>query len=148
MGSNDAEGVPDALGIFCNLWGLMESVLDEVEPALSDLGMSPKAFFLLQLAGEHPSPAELARRMHLPPPTVTYLIKHLEGRGYLVRRAVPGDLRRFHLSPSPAGLEALRIGSEALGAVFGARMARLRASELAEFHRSAGRLAAPPGLEP
>ena len=35
--------------------------------------------------------------MHLPPPTVTYLVKQLEARGFLERRAEPGDLRKFRL---------------------------------------------------
>ena len=47
------------------------------------LGLSPKTFFLLTAVEEHPFPAELARKMHLPPPTVTYMIKQLEERGFL-----------------------------------------------------------------
>ena len=49
----------------------MQSVMDDSEPDLEALGLTPKAFFLLAAVEEHPFPAELARRMHLPPPTVT-----------------------------------------------------------------------------
>ena len=140
--SGEAVG-SDPLGVFCDLWGMISSVLDDLEPTLSVLGISPKAFFLLQMVEEHPSPAELSRRMHLPPPTVTYLIKQIEAQGYLERRAVPGDLRRFHLAPTLAGLEAIRLGSAAISAVFAARMARLDTGDLTAFARAVKRMTAP-----
>ena len=98
-------------GILANLWRLVESVLDDSAPALEALGLSPKAYFLLEAIGEHPFPAELARRMHLPPPTVTYLVKQLEGKGYLERRAEPGDLRKFRLVRTVAGDRAIGQGA-------------------------------------
>ena len=78
MSSSSKKGRPDACGILANLWQLIQSVLDDSEPDLEALGLSPKAFFLLAAVEEHPFPAELARRMHLPPPTVTYMVKQLE----------------------------------------------------------------------
>ena len=81
VGERIEEGGPDACGILANLWQLIQSVMDDSEPALEALGLSPKAFFLLEAVEEHPFPAELARRMHLPPPTVTYLVKQLEAKG-------------------------------------------------------------------
>ena len=136
-----------ASGIMAHLWRLMRSVLDDSEPHLTALGFSTKAFFLLEAVQEHPFPAELARAMHVPPPTVTYLIKQLEAKGYVQRRAEPGDLRRFRLVPTAAGREALRRGRATLDGVLGERLRRLKPEEVAVFGRLAGRLARPPEAE-
>jgi DNA-binding MarR family transcriptional regulator len=133
----------DASGILASLWRLIESVLDDSEPALEALGLSPKAFFLLEAVGDHPFPAALARRMHLPPPTVTYLVKQLEAKGLLERRAEAGDLRKFRLVQTAAGKRALAKGREAVGGVFGERLDRLRPEDVAAFARAVGCLAAP-----
>ena len=69
--------------------------------------------------------------MHLPPPTVTYLVKQLEARGFVERRAEAGDLRKFRLVQTPAGKEALRRGGAALGGVFDERLRRLSPGEAA-----------------
>ncbi len=141
MSSSGKKGGPDACGILANLWQLVQSVLDDSEPALGALGLSPKAFFLLVSVEEHPFPAELARKMHLPPPTVTYMVKHLERQGFVERRAEPGDLRKFRLVVTSAGREAMRKSQEALGVVLAERIRRLEPEELVAFDRSVKRLA-------
>ena len=147
MPSSGRKGGPDACGILANLWQLIQSVMDDSEADLEALGLSPKAFFLLAAVEEHPFPAELARRMHLPPPTVTYMVKQLEARGFLVRRPEPGDLRKFRLVQTAAGLEALARGQAALGAVLSGRLRRLDEGEVAAFGRIMGRLAGRGGAE-
>lgn len=141
MPPSGKKGGPDACGMLAHLWQLVQSVLDESEPEMDRLGLSPKTFFLLTAVEEHPFPAELARRMHLPPPTVTYLIKQLEERGFLGRRAEPGDLRKFRLVQTDAGREALCRGREALGTVLARRLRRLDREDALAFHRIVGRLA-------
>jgi DNA-binding MarR family transcriptional regulator len=128
--------------ILANLWRLVESVMDDSAPALEALGLSPKAFFLLEAVGEHPFPAELARRMHLPPPTVTYLVKQLESKGYLERRAEPGDLRKFRLVRTAAGDRAIKQGRDSLANVFGERLKRVDPGDVAAFDITVRRLAA------
>src|SRR5260370_30495252 len=141
MSSSSKKGKPDACGIRANLWQLIQSVLDDSEPDMEALGLSPKAFFLLAAVEAHPFPAELARRMHLPPPTVTYLVKQLEEKGFLERRAETGDLRKFRLVQTDAGREALGRGRDALGLVLGERLRRLDREDVVAFDRIVGRLA-------
>jgi DNA-binding MarR family transcriptional regulator len=145
MTSRSSKGGPDACGILAELWRLMQSVMDESEPELEALGLSPKAFFLLAAVQDHAFPAQLARRMHLPPPTVTYLIKQLEAGGFLERRAEPGDLRKFRLVVTDAGRTALERGRKALGAVLDERLRRIDGEDVVAFVRIVKRLAAPDG---
>ena len=144
--SSDGPCGSDASGTLTQLWQLMQSFLDEAAPALEGLGLTAKAFFLLTEVREHPFPAELSRSMHLPPPTVTYLIKQMEAGGLLERHAEPGDLRKFRLVLTDAGRRAIESGHEAIGAVVNARMARLAPEEIGLFNRVVERLARP-GLE-
>src|SRR4051795_3704279 len=131
MPSSGKKGGPDASGILANLWQLVQSVMDDSERDLEALGLSPKAFFLLAAVEEHPFPAALARRMHLPPPTVTYLVKQLEAKGFLERRAEPGDLRKFRLVQTALGSDALCRGREALSLPMAERLRRLSPKEVA-----------------
>src|SRR5262249_58150300 len=124
MSSRSKQSEPDAPGILADLWRLIQAVMDDSEPELEALGLSPKAFFLLQAVEDHPFPAQLARRMHLPPPTVTYLVKPLEAGRFVERRAEPGDLRKFRLVVTDVGRMALMRGRQALGDVLDERLRR------------------------
>jgi DNA-binding MarR family transcriptional regulator len=141
MPSIESWNGPDAWGILAHLWQLMQSVLDESAPALEAIGLTPKAFFLLAAVEEHPFPAELARRMHMPPPTVTYMIKQMEAKGFLARRAEAGDLRKFRLVLTSGGRKAIRQGRGAIGAVLEERLSRLDPDEIGPFDRLVERLA-------
>lgn len=145
MSSRSKKSGPDASGILAELWRLMQSVMDDSEAKLEALGLSLKAFFLLEAVEDHPFPAQLARRMHLPPPTVTYLIKQLEAGGFLERRAEPGDLRKFRLVVTDAGRMALQRGRQALGDVLGERLRRIEPEDVLDFDRIVRRLAGPHG---
>jgi DNA-binding MarR family transcriptional regulator len=145
MTSSGEKGGPDASAILANLWQIIQSVMDESEPDLETLGLTPKAFFLLAAIECYPFPAELARRMHLPPPTVTYMVKQLEGKGFLKRQAEPGDLRKFRLLQTDAGREALGRGQDALSGVLSERLRRLDLKEIVAFDRIVKRLARPNG---
>ena len=140
ISSQEGPGGSDALGILAHLWQLLQTLLDDSAPALEGIGLTTKAFFLLAAVEEHPFPAELARMMHLPPPTVSYLIKQLETAGFLERRAEPGDLRKFRLIVTEAGQRAIASGRDAVGKVMEARLASLGPEEVALFDRVVQRL--------
>jgi DNA-binding MarR family transcriptional regulator len=147
MSESRKKGGPDAYGILTCLWQLIQSVMDDSEADLEALGLSPKAFFLLAAVEEHPFPAVLARRMHMTPPMVSYMVKQLEKKGFLERRAEPGDLRKFRLVQTAAGKEALCRGTEALCLVLGERLRRLDPEEVVVFDRIVKRLAGRDGGE-
>jgi DNA-binding MarR family transcriptional regulator len=131
------KGKDEAWGVLTKLWRLMQALIDDTEPLLEELGLglSPKSFFLLAALEEHPFPAELARLMHLPPPKVTYMLKHLESRDLIERRAEPGDLRKFRLVLTSAGKKAISQGKEAFAKVVAERISRLTPEDVCEFDR-------------
>jgi len=125
----------------------MQSVMDDSAPALEGLGLSIKSFSLLASVEEVPFPAELARIMHLPPPTVTYLVKQLESLGLIERRAEPGDLRKFRLVLTAAGEKTIGKGREAIGSVVRERLSRISPKDVAVLDRIVSALTSGRGFE-
>lgn len=93
----------------------MHLLFDDVEPELAKLDLEPKSFFLLGVLEENPYPAQMAKALCLPNPTITFLLKRLEKREYVKRSNVPGDLRKFRFTLTPAGKKALLKGQTILG---------------------------------
>ena len=131
---------PGPWEILSHVWQLTTSLMDEAAPALEALGVHPKALFLMAALEHHACPAQLARALNLPPPTVTYIVKALEAKGYVNRRPVPADLRKFRIALTPRGREALSMGQRKVAEVFAARLGRLSAEEVAALDRSLARL--------
>jgi DNA-binding MarR family transcriptional regulator len=52
-----------------------------------------EAAFILCTVEANPFPADLARALSMPKPSMTFLIKKLEESGYLRRQGEKGDLR-------------------------------------------------------
>ncbi len=108
---------------------VLQSILREAEPALAELGLDMKGFFLLSFVEEHPGPAALASALMLPKPTTTHLIKRAESAGHICRNSVPGDLRRFRLTLTPAGRGAVVAGQGVIDEVVSRRFRSLTASD-------------------
>jgi MarR family transcriptional regulator, organic hydroperoxide resistance regulator len=126
--------------ILADIWQLSQLIVEDSAPELEKLGLHPKAFFLLNSVEQCPFPAELARVMGLPPPTVTYIVKQLEEKRYISRQAEPGDLRKFRLVLTAGGRKAVKTGQEKVNEVFGRRLSRLTSAEIALFEEVVGRL--------
>ncbi len=56
MSASSEKSGPDTCGILADLWRLIQSVMDDSEAEMEALGLSPKAFFLLQAVEEQPVP--------------------------------------------------------------------------------------------
>jgi DNA-binding MarR family transcriptional regulator len=73
--------------------------------------------------------------LSLPKPSITFLIKKLEESGYLRRQGEKGDLRRYRLTITPAGIKARDKGAEAVNRIFGACLNSLSAADQATLGR-------------
>jgi DNA-binding MarR family transcriptional regulator len=127
------------------LWTLyfqgMTSLLADVAPRIRALRLEIKEFLLLSKLDEHPSPAALARALVAPKPSVTFMVKRMEALGYLRRELRADDLRRFHLTLTPAGRRAMESAREIFDEEFGRRLSRLTRAQRAELMRIFERLA-------
>ena len=108
---------------------LVASVITNVAPDLSELGLEPKELFVLAEVDVHPHPAELAGVLCMPKPTVTMYVKRLEASGFLHREIDGEDLRRHRLILTPEGRKTMTRGLALLSKAFGARLARLNTAE-------------------
>jgi DNA-binding MarR family transcriptional regulator len=122
---------------------LVASVMTEVEPLVRAHRLEMKEFLLLSKVDMHPSPAELARALMTPKPTVTFLVKRVEAAGYVKRETQAEDLRRFRLTLTPAGRKAMEASRALLDAAFAKRLARLTQAQRADLTRVLERMTEP-----
>jgi len=114
---------------------VLQSILEKAEPELSLLELDARRLFILCTVEANAFPADLARVLSLPKPSITFLIKKLEESGYLRRQGEKGDLRRYRLTITPAGIKARDKGAEAVNRIFGACLNRLSAADQATLSR-------------
>jgi DNA-binding MarR family transcriptional regulator len=88
--------------------------------SLSEIGLFPGQEQVLKALGTAPeglSMGELARALHVQPPTLTKTIQRLQSQELILRLARAGDGRVVHLLLTPAGQEKLARVSEAEAAL-------------------------------
>jgi DNA-binding MarR family transcriptional regulator len=113
----------------------------EVEPEVREQGLEMKEFFLLGKLDDHPYPADLARALITPKPSITFMVKRMEAAGFVQRQTEADDLRRFRLTLTRSGRKAMEAARAILDEAFGRRLARLSTGERAELARILARLA-------
>jgi DNA-binding MarR family transcriptional regulator len=127
------------------LWTLnfqvMTSLMADVAPRIRALRLEIKEFLLLSKLDEHPNPADLARALITPKPSVTFMVKRMEALGYLRRELQPDDLRRFRLTLTPSGRSAMESAREIFDQEFGRRLSRLTQAQRLELMRIFERIA-------
>jgi DNA-binding MarR family transcriptional regulator len=114
---------------------VIQSAFERAEPELSLLELDSKRLFVLCMVEAHPFPADLARALSLPKPSMTFLIKKLEECGYLRRQGERGDLRRYRLTITPSGIKARDKGADVVNVIFGSCLNGLSAADQAAFSR-------------
>jgi len=112
---------------------LLMSVINNVAPGITELGLETKELFLLAEVDLHPHPAELAGVLCMPKPTVTMYVKRLEATGFLRREIDSADLRRHRLILTPEGRKTMARGLTLLSKAFGARLARLNSAQQSDL---------------
>jgi DNA-binding MarR family transcriptional regulator len=123
-----------------NSWDLLqlnlqfyEGITQNAERALADDKLDVKSFFLLASIEELKHPAALAKRLTLPKPTVTFLIKKLEQALYVKRKTVEGDLRRFEIQLTPLGRKVCERGRKTVSDAFDVSISQLSAKEREQY---------------
>jgi DNA-binding MarR family transcriptional regulator len=127
------------------LWTLnfrvMTSLMAAVAPRIRALRLEMKEFLLLSELDGHPNPADLARALVTPKPSVTFMVKRMEALGYLRRELQPDDLRRFRLTLTPSGRSAMESARKIFDEEFGRRLSRLTQAQRLQLMRIFERMA-------
>ena len=122
---------------------VLQAVLETAEPEMSSLELDARRLFILCTVEAHAFPADIARALSLPKPSITFLVKKLEESGYLRRQGEKGDLRRYRLTITPSGIKARDKGADAANRIFGACLNSLSAADQATFNRIVDQLQPP-----
>ena len=97
------------------LWALDHSLQSASKRMEARLGVTAPQRLVIRIVGRFPgiSAGEVADILHLHPSTLTGVLKRLEERGLVGRRADPADARRALLELTPRGREVdeLRTGT-------------------------------------
>ena len=125
--------MPSSRSKAAGMWGLyyrlLTGIVGESAAALGDLRIDIKEFFVLDDMEACPYPAELAKRLSIPKATMTGYLKSLEAKAFVHREIDAADLRRYRLTLTPDGREALDRARAVVSDCFAERLARLEAGE-------------------
>jgi MarR family transcriptional regulator, organic hydroperoxide resistance regulator len=96
-------------------WAVFHGLQSTSKKMAKTLGVTGPQRLVIRLLGQRPgtSAGELADLLHLHPSTITGILRRLEERGFLRRKAAEDDRRRAVLTLSTAGkgLDELRSGT-------------------------------------
>jgi DNA-binding MarR family transcriptional regulator len=97
------------------LWALDHSLQSASKRMEAQLGVTAPQRLVIRIVGRFPgiSAGEVSEILHLHPSTLTGVLKRLEQRGLVARRADPGDARRALLDLTAQGrdVDGLRSGT-------------------------------------
>jgi MarR family transcriptional regulator, organic hydroperoxide resistance regulator len=112
----DGDGPPlgAVLDFMRLLWALDHALQSASKRMESSFGMTGPQRLVMRIVGRFPGIAagRVAEILHVHPSTLTGILKRLESRGLLQRRADPRDARRalFILTPKGRKLDTVRTG--------------------------------------
>ena len=107
--------------------------LISTEAALEEDHLDLKSLFLLSNVEALPYPAELAKKLMVPKPTITFIIKRMENAGYLKRQTVEGDLRKFAMVITPLGRTVQKRGRNIVTEALEKTLGKLTTAEREAF---------------
>ena len=111
--------LPPVLEFMRALWALDHALQSASKRMEAALGVTAPQRTLVRIVGRFPgiSAGEAAAILHVHPSTLTGVLKRLEGRGLVTRRADPRDGRRALLALTARGRELDRLRSGTVEAV-------------------------------
>jgi DNA-binding MarR family transcriptional regulator len=106
------------LSVLFELFAAEQRVRTLVVRAMADAELRPDEYAVYSvLFDEGPqTPSDLARRVGMPPTTMSHFVRALLERGHAERRVVSSDRRSFRLALTPTGLQAHAAASRAFRA--------------------------------
>jgi DNA-binding MarR family transcriptional regulator len=107
---------PDShLSVLFELFATEQRVRTLVQAAMADAALTPDDYAVYSvLFDEGPqTPTDLARRVGMPPTTMSHDVRALLDRGHAARQPVAADRRSYRLALTDAGLEAHAAASRA-----------------------------------
>jgi homoprotocatechuate degradation regulator HpaR len=112
-----------------------EAVMRQFRPSLRDHGLTEQQWRILRAlaAIERIEVTELARVAFLLGPSLSRMLRDLEARHLIERRAAKADLRRGVVSISPKGLKLIEAVAPTSEAIYAAITRRYGARKLAEL---------------
>jgi len=127
-----------------------EAVMRFFRPMLREHGLTEQQWRVLRALSDRQAiePTALARTTFLLAPSLSRILKDLEGRGLIERRQGSGDMRRSEVSISQEGLrliDKVAPDSEANYAEISARFGEERLARLQSELRDLEALLVPPG---
>lgn len=102
-------GSDDTSTLLFDVWTLANSTRSLLDDALARSGLSAEEFALyslLHMSGH--TPTALASALHVPPTTMSSILRRLDERGHLTRRINPNDRRSSVIELSSSGRAAHR----------------------------------------
>jgi len=113
--SDRSERLGEVLDFMRLLWAVDHALQSMSKRMEGSLGVTGPQRLVIRIAGRFPgiSAGELASVLHIHPSTLTGILKRLEARGIIDRKADPSDARRalFGLTAKGREIDALRVGT-------------------------------------
>lgn len=126
------ERQPDSrLSLLFHLFAAEQRVRTLVTSAMADCGLRPDEYAVYSVLfdeGPH-APTDLARRVGMPPTTMSHYVRAMLERGHVEREIVASDRRSYRLRLTDAGLAAHARASRAFAEADGRFMAALAIGE-------------------
>src|SRR6478752_2590515 len=96
------------LSLLFELFATEQRVRTLVMRAMADAELRPDEYAVYSvLFDEGPqTPTDLARRVGMPPTTMSHYVRALLERGHASRETIPSDRRSYRLALTPSGLRA------------------------------------------
>jgi DNA-binding MarR family transcriptional regulator len=118
------------------LWRFQHAAFELAGDELAAVGLHPKALVVLVMLRHFRHPADVARALSIPAPTLSNILRELESRGYVRRDSDREDRRRFIVTLTAEGEAALAAGEAAVESSLGPRLAALNPERRSEIERA------------